>query len=46
MLAAQGGAQDVAEIVAWLLDTKRFGFVTGANFVVDGPMTRKMIYAE
>jgi hypothetical protein len=22
------------------------GFITGANFVVDGGMTRKMIYAE
>src|ERR1700692_4578256 len=38
--------QDIAEIVAWLLDGKRSGFVTGANFVVDGGMTRKMIYEE
>jgi len=22
------------------------GFITGANYVVDGGMTRKMIYAE
>ncbi len=41
-----GKPQDVAEIVAWLLDGKRSGFVTGANFVVDGGMTRKMIYEE
>jgi NAD(P)-dependent dehydrogenase (short-subunit alcohol dehydrogenase family) len=39
-----GRPQDVAEIVAWLLDRERSGFVTGANFVVDGGMTRKMIY--
>jgi NAD(P)-dependent dehydrogenase (short-subunit alcohol dehydrogenase family) len=41
-----GKPQDIAEIVAWLLDAKRSGFVTGANFVVDGGMTRKMIYVE
>ncbi len=41
-----GRPQDIAEIVGWLLDAKRSGFVTGANFVVDGGMTRKMIYQE
>jgi NAD(P)-dependent dehydrogenase (short-subunit alcohol dehydrogenase family) len=41
-----GRSQDIAEIVAWLIDGERSGFVTGANFVVDGGMTRKMIYAE
>jgi NAD(P)-dependent dehydrogenase (short-subunit alcohol dehydrogenase family) len=41
-----GRPQDVAEIVAFLLDAKRSGFVTGANFVIDGGMTRKMIYEE
>jgi len=41
-----GKPEDIAEIVAWLLDAKRSGFVTGANFVVDGGMTRKMIYQE
>ena len=41
-----GKPQDIAEIVAWLLDGARSGFVTGANFVVDGGMTRKMIYEE
>lgn len=39
-----GRPQDVAEIVAWLLDRERSGFVTGANFVIDGGMMRKMIY--
>jgi NAD(P)-dependent dehydrogenase (short-subunit alcohol dehydrogenase family) len=41
-----GKPQDVAEIVAFLLDREKSGFVTGANFVVDGGMTRKMIYLE
>lgn len=41
-----GKPQDIAEVVAWLLDGERSGFVTGANFVIDGGMTRKMIYEE
>jgi NAD(P)-dependent dehydrogenase (short-subunit alcohol dehydrogenase family) len=41
-----GKPQDIAEIVLYLLDRTRAGFVTGANFVVDGGMTRKMIYVE
>ncbi|MBL8691166.1 MAG: SDR family oxidoreductase [Rhodospirillaceae bacterium] len=41
-----GKPGDIAEIVAYLLDERRSGFVTGANFVVDGGMTRKMIYEE
>jgi len=41
-----GKPQDIAEMAAFLLDAKRSGFVTGANFVVDGGMTRKMIYSE
>jgi NAD(P)-dependent dehydrogenase (short-subunit alcohol dehydrogenase family) len=40
-----GRPEDVAEIVAFLLDGTRSGFVTGAELVVDGGMTRKMIYA-
>jgi NAD(P)-dependent dehydrogenase (short-subunit alcohol dehydrogenase family) len=39
-----GKAEDIAEVVAFLLDRDRSGFITGANFVVDGGMTRKMIY--
>jgi len=41
-----GRPEDIAEIVAYLLDGDRSGFVTGANFTVDGGMTRKMIYVE
>jgi NAD(P)-dependent dehydrogenase (short-subunit alcohol dehydrogenase family) len=41
-----GRPEDIAQMVAYLLDTERSGFITGANFVVDGGMTRKMIYEE
>jgi len=40
-----GRTDDIAEMVAFLLSEKS-GFTTGANFVVDGGMTRKMIYEE
>jgi NAD(P)-dependent dehydrogenase (short-subunit alcohol dehydrogenase family) len=41
-----GKPQDIAETVAFLLDGERSGFITGANFLVDGGMTRKMIDQE
>jgi len=40
-----GRPEDVASLAAWLLHPDQ-GFVTGAAFVVDGGMTRKMIYEE
>ena len=40
-----GRAEDVAALVAWLVSGEA-GFVTGQNFVVDGGMTKKMIYEE
>jgi NAD(P)-dependent dehydrogenase (short-subunit alcohol dehydrogenase family) len=40
-----GTAEDIASLVAFLLSGEA-GFVTGQNFIVDGGMTRKMIYAE
>lgn len=41
-----GKPQDIAEVVAFLLDREKSGFITGANFAVDGGMTRKMIYVD
>jgi NAD(P)-dependent dehydrogenase (short-subunit alcohol dehydrogenase family) len=38
-----GNPQDVAALAAYLISDAA-GFVTGQNFVVDGGMTRKMIY--
>jgi NAD(P)-dependent dehydrogenase (short-subunit alcohol dehydrogenase family) len=40
-----GTPEDVAALAAWLLGPES-GFVTGAEFVLDGGMTRRMIYAE
>lgn len=40
-----GRPEDVAEMVLFLAG-ERSGFVTGQNFVLDGGMTRKMIYVE
>ena len=40
-----GRVEDVAALAAWLLGSES-GFVTGAEFVVDGGMTRRMLYAE
>ena len=39
-----GRDRDVAELVAFLLSDAA-GFATGQNYVLDGGMTRKMIYA-
>lgn len=38
-----GHPDDVAALVAWLIGPEA-GFVTGAEFILDGGMTRKMIY--
>ncbi|MCA9431621.1 MAG: SDR family oxidoreductase [Candidatus Omnitrophica bacterium] len=40
-----GRPEDIASMVAFLLSAEA-GFITGQNFVVDGGMTKKMIYAE
>lgn len=40
-----GVPDDVAALVEFLISPEA-GFITGANFVVDGGMTRKMIYEE
>ncbi len=40
-----GRPEDVAALVAWLVGPES-GFVTGAEFLTDGGMTRRMIYEE
>lgn len=40
-----GTPNDIASLTHYLL-SEEAGFITGQNFVVDGGMTRKMIYAE
>ncbi|MBV9654013.1 MAG: SDR family oxidoreductase [Acetobacteraceae bacterium] len=40
-----GRVEDVASLASFLLGPES-GFITGAEFIVDGGMTRKMIYAE
>jgi len=40
-----GTSSDIAEMVSYLLSEKA-SFITGQEFIVDGGMTRKMIYVE
>jgi NAD(P)-dependent dehydrogenase (short-subunit alcohol dehydrogenase family) len=40
-----GTPDDVAALVAFLAG-RESGFITGAEFIVDGGVTRKMIYPE
>jgi NAD(P)-dependent dehydrogenase (short-subunit alcohol dehydrogenase family) len=39
-----GHPEDIAALAAYLISSKA-SFITGQNFVVDGGMTKKMIYA-
>jgi hypothetical protein len=40
-----GAPEDIASLVSFLVSPEA-GFITGANIVADGGMTRKMIYVE
>lgn len=40
-----GEPEDIANFVHWLVNEEK-GFVTGQNFILDGGMTRKMIYED
>ncbi|MFP3367070.1 SDR family oxidoreductase, partial [Pseudoalteromonas sp. SIMBA_148] len=40
-----GHVDDIAALVAFLISDKA-GFITGQNHVVDGGMTRKMVYSD
>jgi len=40
-----GRPEDVAGLVTWLLGPET-GFITGQQFVADGGMTRRMLYAN
>ncbi|MBO0662202.1 SDR family oxidoreductase [Jiella sp. MQZ9-1] len=39
-----GEPRDIAEAASFLLDGEKAGFITGQTLIVDGGMTRKMIY--
>lgn len=41
-----GTPEDIAQACLFLASEKQAGFITGHNLIVDGGMTRKMIYAE
>jgi NAD(P)-dependent dehydrogenase (short-subunit alcohol dehydrogenase family) len=41
-----GKPEDIAEACLFLGSNRRAGFITGQNLVVDGGMTKKMIYVE
>jgi len=40
-----GTPSDVSEACLFLADNERAGFITGQNLVIDGGMTKKMIYS-
>ena len=41
-----GRPSDVAELVAFLADGRKSGFITGQAFAVDGGVSRRMAYPE
>ena len=41
-----GKGEDIAQLAYFLCNNDLSGFITGQNFVVDGGMTKKMIYVD
>lgn len=41
-----GCVEDIAQMVWFLSNNRAAGFITGQNFVVDGGVTKKMVYPE
>jgi NAD(P)-dependent dehydrogenase (short-subunit alcohol dehydrogenase family) len=41
-----GEPEDIVQMVRFLLDEKQSGFITGQEFIVDGGMSKQMIYHE
>lgn len=41
-----GRPQDIAELVLFLADPDKSGFITGQHFVADGGVTKRMTYPE
>ena len=41
-----GRSEDIAEIVMFLCDNDKAGFITGENIVIDGGMSKLMIYHD
>lgn len=39
-----GVPEDIAQTCLYLADGEKSGFITGQNFIIDGGMTKKMIY--
>lgn len=39
-----GTIEDIASLIEFLVDDEKSGFITGQYFVIDGGMTKKMIY--
>jgi NAD(P)-dependent dehydrogenase (short-subunit alcohol dehydrogenase family) len=41
-----GQPRDIAELVLFLADATKSGFITGQHFVADGGVTKRMTYPE
>ncbi|MGJ8454542.1 SDR family oxidoreductase [Pseudothermotoga sp. U03pept] len=44
LVGRAGTIKDIAQLVFFLADEEKSGFITGQHFVIDGGMTKKMIY--